>query len=153
MDRLELKVPPVALALACLGTMWAVSRGLPALDVELPFRRAITAALVALGLLIGIAGVATFRSSRTTVDPTRPHRASALVESGIYRVTRNPMYVALALALAGAAAWFSNFAAMLLVPVFIGWITRLQIVPEERALRAKFGAGYDRYASRVRRWL
>jgi protein-S-isoprenylcysteine O-methyltransferase Ste14 len=153
MDRLELKVPPVVLALACVAAMWAVARWLPALDVELPFRGMISFVLVALGVAVGLAGVTAFRRNRTTVDPTRPGRASALVASGIYRLTRNPMYVALALGLTGAATWFANLAAMLGPALFIAWITRLQIVPEERALRAKFGAEYERYASRVKRWL
>lgn len=153
LDRLELRLPPVALGLICLAAMWGISRSLPSLSVELPFRGAVSVALVALGVTIGLAGVATFRRSRTTVDPTRPDRASTLVASGIYRVTRNPMYVALALGLSAAAIWFSNIPAMLIVPIFIAWITRLQIIPEERALRARFGAGYEDYAARVRRWL
>jgi protein-S-isoprenylcysteine O-methyltransferase Ste14 len=123
------------------------------LELTLPFRGEISALLVTLGAAVGLAGVAAFRRGRTTVDPTRPDRASTLVATGIYRVTRNPMYVALALGLAGAAVWFSNIAAMLLVPVFVMGLTRLQIIPEERALRAKFGVGYDDYAAQVRRWL
>jgi protein-S-isoprenylcysteine O-methyltransferase Ste14 len=153
LDRLELRLPPVLLALICLAAMWGVSRSFPSLDVALRFRGAISAAIATVGVAVGLAGVATFRRSRTTVDPTRPDRASTLVASGIYRVTRNPMYVALALALVAAAIWFSNMLAVIVVPVFIAWITRLQIIPEERALRARFGAGYDDYAARVPRWL
>lgn len=153
LDRLELRLPPLPLALACLAVMWGLSRLLPSLDVELPFREGFSAMLVTIGAAVGLAGVATFRRSRTTVDPTRPDRASTLVASGIYRVTRNPMYVALTLGLAAAAVWLSNVAAMLVVPIFVAWITRLQIIPEERALRARFGAGYEDYAARVRRWL
>ncbi len=143
----------MALALICLASMWGISRWLPSLEVRLPFQGAISAAMVALGVAVGLAGVATFRRSRTTVDPTRPDRASTLVANGIYGVTRNPMYVALALALVAAAVWFSNILAMIVVPIFIAWITRLQIIPEERALRARFGARFDDYAARVRRWL
>ncbi len=153
LDKLELRLPPVALALICLAAMWGISHSLPSLEVKLPFRGAISAAVIAVGVAVGLAGVATFRRSRTTVDPTRPDRASALVASGIYRATRNPMYVALTLALAAAAIWFSNILAMFVIPVFTAWITRLQIIPEERALRARFGAEYDDYAARVRRWL
>lgn len=152
MNRFELKLPPVVLALACLGAMWGVARWLPALDVELPLRKSMSIVLVTLGAAVGLAGLTAFRRDRTTVDPTRPDRASALVASGVYRVTRNPMYVALALGLAAAAVWMSNVAAMLVPALFVAWITRLQIIPEERALRAKFGAEYDEYASRVKRW-
>jgi protein-S-isoprenylcysteine O-methyltransferase Ste14 len=153
MQRLELKVPPVVLALVCVAAMWCLSRWLPALDVPIPLRRTIATAWLMLGAAVGAGGVAAFRRSRTTVDPTRPDRASALVATGVYRVTRNPMYVAMAFGMVGVAVWLANAGAMLVIALFLAWITRLQIVPEERALRAKFGADYDGYASRVRRWL
>lgn len=153
LDRFELKVPPVALAAVIAAVMWGVSRGLPALAVGLPLRRHAALLLVVIAVVVGAAAVAAFRSHRTTVDPMRPGAATALVDAGIYRWTRNPMYVALALGLAALAVWLANLAAALLVPVFVAWMNRLQIGPEERALRAKFGSAYGEYAARVRRWL
>jgi len=102
---------------------------------------------------IGIAGVRAFQRARTTVDPLRPEKASALVTSGIYRRTRNPMYVALAIALLGWAIWLGHPLALLGVAAFVAWINRFQIAPEERALRALFGPEFERYCSEVRRWL
>jgi protein-S-isoprenylcysteine O-methyltransferase Ste14 len=152
LDRLELKVPPVAVAAACAVAMLVVSRALPELDVALPMRRPVALVLLALGAWVGLAGVAAFRSQRTTVNPIRPGAATSLVHGGVYRWTRNPMYLALALGLAALALWLANLGSVLLVPVFVAWMNRLQIVPEERALRAKFGPAYAQYASRVRRW-
>jgi protein-S-isoprenylcysteine O-methyltransferase Ste14 len=152
-SRLELRVPPVVLAAACLAAMWALARWMPGLDLHLPWRRTIATVLLLSGVATGIAGVAAFRRRGTTVDPTRPQRASAMVVTGVYRRTRNPMYLGLAFALAGVAVWQANLGAMAVVPMFVAWLTRLQIVPEERALRGNFGNGYDAYAARVRRWL
>lgn len=105
------------------------------------------------GAAFCLAGVAAFRQARTTVNPTTPATSSALVVSGIYRWTRNPMYLGFALLLLAFAVWLSKLSALLLVPVFMGYLQRFQIRPEEQALRARFGASFDAYCQRVRRWL
>jgi protein-S-isoprenylcysteine O-methyltransferase Ste14 len=153
LDALELKVPPVLLAAGCGVAMWGIARAAPGLRVNVPGRTAVAAVLVALGAAVAIAGVVGFRAQRTTVNPTRPAAATSLVQGGVYRWTRNPMYLGLALGLAGAAVGLSNLGAMVLLPAFVTWIDRLQIVPEERALLANFGAAFTDYAARVRRWL
>jgi protein-S-isoprenylcysteine O-methyltransferase Ste14 len=133
--------------------MWLVARFSPELSIELPGRLAAAFALATAGAVVALAGVAEFRRVRTTVNPLRPERASALVTSGVFRWTRNPMYLGLALGLAGVAVGLSNLGAMVLLPAFVAWIDRLQIVPEERALLANFGAAFTDYTARVRRWL
>jgi protein-S-isoprenylcysteine O-methyltransferase Ste14 len=133
--------------------MWVAAWRLTGLALTLPARAAIGLLLAFAGGAVGLAGVAAFRRQRTTVDPTRPEAATALVRAGIYRHTRNPMYLGLALGLAGCAWWLANAAALALVAVFVAWIDRLQVVPEERALRRKFGAEFERYAEGVRRWI
>lgn len=153
MDRLELKVPPLLVVLLVGAAMALASAALPALDYTVPGRRALAVALVLLGAAAASAGVLAFRRARTTVDPTRPETASALVAVGIYRVTRNPMYLGFLLALAGWAVWLSNVAACIGLPLFVLWMNRLQIAPEERALAQRFGAEFDAYRARVRRWL
>ena len=82
-----------------------------------------------------------------------PEQASTLVTSGVYRFTRNPMYVGILLLLAAVAAHLGSVLALLGLPAFVFWIGRFQIAPEERALRAKFGSAYDDYTRAVRRWL
>ena len=76
-----------------------------------------------------------------------------MVQGGPYRFTRNPMYLGMACVLLGACAWLANPLALLAVFVFVGYITRFQIMPEERALLGKFGGAYADYLRRVRRWL
>jgi protein-S-isoprenylcysteine O-methyltransferase Ste14 len=147
------RVPPFAVTLLVAALMWAGSRGAPSWHYALPGREIVTVALVLLAAAIGIAGLRAFHRARTTSNPLRPERASALVTGGIYRHTRNPMYVALAIALLGWAVWLGHALAPLGVVAFVAWMDRLQIPPEEDALRALFGDEFARYCSDVRRWL
>jgi protein-S-isoprenylcysteine O-methyltransferase Ste14 len=151
-DR-KVRMPPVALFVVVALLMWALAAWLPSWRIALPGRTVATVLLLLVAGAIGIAGVRAFDRARTTVDPLRPERASALVTSGIYRRTRNPMYVALAIALLAWALWLAHPLALLGVVAFMAWMSRHQIAPEERALQALFGAEFERYCSEVRRWL
>jgi protein-S-isoprenylcysteine O-methyltransferase Ste14 len=149
----KVRVPPVALFVVVALLMWTVASSLPSWRIAFPSRTLATVLLLVVAGAIGIAGVRAFHRARTTVNPLRPERASALVTSGIYRRTRNPMYVALAIALLAWALWLAHPLALLGVAAFVGWMNRYQIAPEERALQALFGAEFERYCSEVRRWL
>jgi protein-S-isoprenylcysteine O-methyltransferase Ste14 len=149
----KVRVPPVALFVVVALLMWTVASSLPSWRIAFPSRTLATVLLLLVAGAIGIAGVRAFHRARTTVNPLRPERASALVTSGIYRRTRNPMYVALAIALLAWALWLAHPLALLGVAAFVGWMNRYQIAPEERALQALFGAEFERYCSEVRRWL
>ena len=146
-------VPPVAATLCVTLPMWLVARFSPALALDLPGRVAAALLLAGAGAAVALAGVAEFRRAGTTVNPLQPERASALVASGIFRWTRNPMYLGLALALLGWAAYLAHPLAALGVPAFVVWMNRAQIPREERALEALFGEDFARYRSQVRRWL
>ena len=108
---------------------------------------------VALALVVGVAALAGFRRARTTVNPMTPQASSALVTGGIYRFTRNPMYLAMLIVLAGWGYVVANGAALAMLPLFVAYLNRFQIQPEERALAARFGEGFERYRASVRRWL
>ena len=153
MKALELKIPPPAIAVFLAAVMWAISRITPSLQVQTGIRLvlALAVALVAVGF--SAAGVISFRHAKTTLDPTRPHLTSSLVHSGIYTVTRNPMYVGLLLILIAWAIFLSSPWALLGPAAYFLYIGRFQIAPEERALTALFGAEYTTYLSKVRRWL
>lgn len=150
---LELKLPPLALAAVLAAAMWLVGRLAPALGFSYPGQWLVVTAAAVMGMLIGIAGVVAFRRARTTVDPRFPDRAEALVVGGIYRVSRNPMYVGTLLLLTAWALHVANLLAVLALPAFVLYLNRFQIVPEERALLAKFGRQYLAYQRTVRRWL
>jgi protein-S-isoprenylcysteine O-methyltransferase Ste14 len=150
---LELKVPPPALALLLALLMWLASTFVAPFDVPFRWRVGGALALALIGLGFSVTGVATFRRVRTTINPHKPTAASSLVSGGVYRITRNPMYLGLLLLLLAWAVFLSNPLAVFLVPVFVLYITRFQINPEERALSSLFGGEYAAYKARVRRWL
>jgi len=153
MRALELKVPPPVVALLVAAAMWFVVRQRASLELPL-FVRAVVFAVVALaGGAMALAGDLEFKRARTTINPFKPQNSTALVTSGIYRFTRNPMYVGLTLVVLGWAAFLGSVGALLGPAVFVLYIDRFQIAPEERILGAKFGAAYTEYRSRVRRWL
>jgi protein-S-isoprenylcysteine O-methyltransferase Ste14 len=93
MRVLELKVPPPIVALVTAILMWLISRSLPDFAFVFPARNAFAIGLVAAGFIMGILAVVTFRRAKTTVNPTKPQSSSSLVSWGVYRVTRNPMYL------------------------------------------------------------
>lgn len=153
MDALELKIPPPAVALVIAGLMWIIFLFTPALEVPI-LVRAVTAASIALvGAGISLAGVISFRRAKTTLNPMKPSRTSSLVNSGIYRLTRNPMYLGLLLVLIAWAVFLSGVWPLLGPVIFVFYINRFQITPEERVLSAMFGADYSAYKSSVSRWL
>jgi protein-S-isoprenylcysteine O-methyltransferase Ste14 len=125
------------------------ARYLPLVDAGRPGRIAGTVLVVG-GLFIFISALLQFRRHRTTVMPRET--PVAMIDSGIYRLSRNPIYLADTLFLAGAALWW-DAASLLLVPLFVMIITRRFILGEESGLRAVFGAAFDRYAAQTRRWL
>ncbi len=150
---LELKIPPVLVWLIMGAAMLGVSYAVPGLSFTVPGRVAIALVLVVLGEGLAVAGVAAFRRGRTTVNPLTPNASSSVVTSGVYRVSRNPMYLGFLIALVGWAVFLANAGAALFLPAFVVYMTQFQIKPEERALLAKFGSEFALYMSRVRRWL
>jgi protein-S-isoprenylcysteine O-methyltransferase Ste14 len=152
-SRLDLKIPPVAVFLLAAALAWALAKLLPGLDFEIPAAHYLAGAVAMAGAAFGVAGIAAFRRHDTTVDPRSPDEATTIVSSGIYRYTRNPMYVGLALLLAAGTIALENLAAFVAVPLFVGYLTAYQIRPEERLLFEKFGTPYADYAMKVRRWL
>jgi protein-S-isoprenylcysteine O-methyltransferase Ste14 len=152
MPSLESKVPPPAVVLVIAVFMWLVSRTTPSLHFDVPAHNWLAIVLVSVGFLTGISGVATFRIAKTTVNPTRP-RASSLVTWGVYAISRNPMYLGGLIMLLGWAIFLLNALALLFLPVYVLYINRFQIAPEERALTSLFGATYVAYQMRARRWL
>lgn len=153
MKSLELKIPPPAVAALIVAAMWGISLITPLLDVPL-FTRVSAAIVLALtGGGFSLAGVISFRRAKTTVNPMKPETATSLVSSGIYSVTRNPMYVGLLLVLLAWAIYLSSAWALLGPVGFVLYISRFQIAPEERVLSTLFGSEYTAYQSKVRRWL
>jgi len=153
MNSLELKIPPVAVVLCTAALMWVVARFLPLGEVQFPARIVFAIACAGAGVVASGLGVMAFRRARTTVNPTKPGATSALVHSGVYSLTRNPMYLGFLLILCGLAIFLGNAFVFPFLPMFILYMNRFQIQPEERALTKSFGAMFTGYTARVRRWI
>lgn len=153
MSTLELKIPPVLLVTLVGAAMLVTDTLLPYAKFAIKGGVLICSLLVLLGLGVIIAGVISFRRAQTTVDPRSPEAATAIVTTGIYRYSRNPMYVGFLVLLIAWATYLSNLFAYLLVPVFVAYMHYFQILPEERMLTNKFGEAYRQYHRSVRRWI
>ncbi len=150
---LDHKVPPTVVGALVAAGMWGLSLLGPQLSIPPVPKCAAVAMLVAAGLAFDLVGLLAFRAARTTLNPLEPERATALVTGGVYRITRNPMYVGMALLLLAWAVYLAALLSFAGLVVFVAWITRYQIRPEERVLAGRFGEEYARYTARVRRWL
>ena len=133
--------------------MWAVHRWLPFGQFAFAAQRTLAVVLLCSGLLLMAAALFSLAKARTTVNPLRPARASNLVTSGVFCVSRNPIYLGDVLILAAWVLWLGAPLNFVLLGLFIGWIDKVQIRAEERALQQLFDHSYATYCARVRRWL
>ena len=154
MHALELRIPPPIVTVIVAAAMGTITLAAPTADKPaLLVRLALTIVIALAGVATGVSGVVAFRRARTTPNPLKPETASTLVSTGVYRLTRNPMYVGLALVLVAWGVFLYSAWASLGPVAFVLYITRFQIIPEERVLAGLFGADYAAYRAKVRRWL
>jgi protein-S-isoprenylcysteine O-methyltransferase Ste14 len=153
MSMLDHRIPPPVVGALLAAAMWGVAALGPPLALGLPLRRAAIGLLIVAGLGFDLFGLLAFRASRTSINPLKPERASTLVTGGVYRLTRNPMYVGMALWLLAWGLHLSSWLAVAGPVIYVLYITQFQIRPEERVLQARFGQDYLNYTARVRRWL
>ena len=149
---MELKVPP-ALVFLCFGLMmYLLAEFLPIGYFDFYGRMLLTKILVGIGVLIGVLALFQFKRASTTIDPTKPDKASNLVVGGIFKFSRNPMYLALLLVLLALGVFLGNAFNTLIAAGFVGYMNRFQIIPEERILLEKFGRSFKDYCILTRRW-
>ncbi|WP_405397391.1 methyltransferase family protein [Maribacter sp. Asnod2-G09] len=149
---MELKVPP-ALVFLCFGLMmYLLAEFLPIGYFDFYGRMLLTKILVGIGILIGVLALFQFKRASTTIDPTKPDKASNLVVGGIFKFSRNPMYLALLLVLLALGVFLGNAFNTLIAAGFVGYMNRFQIIPEERILLEKFGRSFKDYCILTRRW-
>ena len=151
LDHADVRVPPPLIYVGGFGLGLLLERAFPV--VMLPKMLSRTAALlcVALCAILAVWSIGLFRRARTSFLPIRP--TTALVVSGPYRFTRNPMYVALVCLYLGLVLWFGVFWGLILLPAVIAAVQYYVIAREEQYLEKKFGAEYLRYKARVGRWI
>ena len=150
---MELKIPPPLLALICAIVMWGISKMFRYASVESGVTGPLSLFVLIVGLAIGLSAIVSFRKAKTTVNAMKPQNTTRLVDAGIYKLSRNPMYLGVLLILTSGAIWSGNSINLAVLIFFVGYITKFQIVPEEKALAELFPENFVAYKSKVRRWI
>ena len=150
---MKLKIPPVIIFFLSLGMMIGCYYLSPDFAFPFPYRVLLSRIFLAMGVILGLMGVVAFQVKQTTTDPLKPGKASSLVTHGVYRYTRNPMYLGMGLVLIGGAIRMANPVCLIAIGFYFWYITSFQIKPEEEAMNKLFGEEYTKYCERVGRWL
>lgn len=151
---MELKVPPLVVVFTCALLAWGLAAVSPEPSgIASGFRTITSGVVFAAGLLLIALALRGFHNSQTTVDPLHPDSASRIVTGGVYSVTRNPMYLSMFLVLTSWVIYLGQPFGILVLVVYAAYMTRFQIIPEERILTEKFGDEYKAYRLKVRRWI
>ena len=150
---MKLLIPPPIQALLSAIMMCLINRYFTHANFSLNGINIFALIFLIIAVIIIILSMYKFKKIKTTISPLRPNKTSSLVKSGIYEYTRNPMYLGLLLMLFSIALFLKNFISFLIIPLFILFITKNQILPEEEALENIFGEEYKNYKNKVRRWI
>lgn len=145
---MELKLPPPLLFVFCLLLIYLLPRG-----EHYPLPQWLSFLFAGIGIAVSMAGLYALKKAQTTISPFTPQKSSLLVTSGIYRFSRNPMYLGLMFLLIAWALWLNRYFTSLVIIGFIYCLNQFQIKPEERFLQQKFGERFTQYCQQVRRWL
>ncbi len=150
---LSLKIPPPVQALIFGVLMWVVARQVSGGQFQFELQLLVAILIAVAGVALVVTSILEFRRASTTIDPFNPEEASSLVASGVFRFSRNPMYLSLLLVLIGWFIWLGSLYNLAVLALFVSYITVFQINPEEAAMKSLFGEKYDQYCSKVRRWI
>ena len=148
---LNTKIPPPIIAILFAVLIFYFSDSFA--YVDLPFKIYFSLFFVLLGFFITFSSARNFKKKETTVNPIKPEEASQLVTDGFFKITRNPMYLGMLLFLLGLSIYNGLIVGLVFLPLFVGYITFFQIIPEERAMIKIFGEDYKAYMKKVRRWI
>ena len=148
---METKIPPPIVTLVFGISIYFSREIFQAVEIKHSFY--IGALLLLLGFVILISAVQLFRKEQTTVNPLSPEQATKLVTNGIFKHSRNPMYLGMAFILSSMAVFFNLIGGAILIVLFCFYITKFQIIPEERAMTNLFPQDFPRYMQATRRWI
>ena len=150
---MKLLIPPPILTLMSAILMLIISKYFNKANFSLNQHNQFALFFLIVALIIILISIAKFIKIKTTSSPLKPNKTSILVDSGIYKYTRNPMYLGLLLILFSLFFYLKNFLSFLVLPLFVIYITKNQILPEEKVLENLFGDQYKKYKNKVRRWI
>lgn len=147
------KVPPPLWMILTGALMWLVDERVQSLHFSVPYLVEARTFVTLIGAAFVVIAIVQFAKLKTTVNPLEPHKSTSLSTNGVYRITRNPMYLGLALMLVGWGLHLGNPLNLICIAGFVILMTQWQIKPEEAALRDLFGEEYKVYCRKVRRWI
>lgn len=153
MPYLELKIPPPVVAFTLVLIMYLTRDWLPDYGISQQLSWGIAGAVFSLGMSIGIISVLQFKRAKTTINPTVPQQTQAIVDDGLFSLSRNPMYLGLVICIASGGIAVQHLGVVGFVIVGLVYLQKFQIIPEEKILTEKFGEPYTEYCKRVARWL
>ena len=148
---LNTKIPPPVVTILFAIMIFYFSDNFAYID--LPFKIYISIFFIVLGFIVTFSSARNFKKKDTTVNPMKPNETSKLVTDGFFKITRNPMYLGMLLFLLGLSIYNGLIVGLVFLPLFVGYITFFQIIPEERAMIEIFGEDYKAYMKKVRRWI
>ena len=148
---MKTKIPPPILALVMIVLIYLSSFFIESTTFN--YQGSLSVLVLILGLACAIPSFRLFARYKTTISPLKPSDATALVTEGMYRYSRNPMYLGLLLLTIASTIWFGTWFGIIINILFIFLINFLQIIPEEEALLEIFGEEYEEYKKNVRRWI
>tara|TARA_Y100001970_G_scaffold73982_1_gene93808 strand:+ start:543 stop:998 length:456 start_codon:yes stop_codon:yes gene_type:complete len=151
MKFLNTKIPPPIVTILFAVLIFYFSETFA--YIGLPFKIYISLFFVLLGFFITFSSARNFKKKETTVNPIKPEETSQLVTDGFFKITRNPMYLGMLLFLLGLSIYNGLIVGLVFLPLFVGYITFFQIIPEENAMIKIFGEDYKAYMKKVRRWI
>ena len=148
-SKKKLKIPPPILVIILITSIYFSSDKLDLISI--PYRTLFSIVILSIGILIIINPVVKFIKSKTTVNPVEFKNVEKLVTSGIYKYSRNPMYLGMIMIIISTTVYYLNFYSLLTPFIFYFWINRFQIKREEVFLEEKFGQEYLSYNTKTRR--
>ena len=150
-SKKKLKIPPPILVIILITSIYFSSDKLDLISI--PYRTSFSYVILSIGILVIINPVVKFIKSKTTVNPVEFKNVEKLVTSGIYKYSRNPMYLGMIMIIISTTVYYLNFYSLLTPFIFYFWINRFQIKREEVFLEEKFGQEYLSYKTKTRRWI
>ncbi|WED23043.1 isoprenylcysteine carboxylmethyltransferase family protein [Vibrio sp. JC009] len=153
MKILELKIPPVFTFIVWVAAMYWLHSIQSMFVVSLPFVWLVSGGCFVASGIFGLVGLYEFKKFETTVHPMHVHKTKRIVNTGIYRFSRNPMYFGLLLLLIAYGYWQQDLLSLFVSALFVPFMNKFQIMPEEKHLEGRFGDEYVRYMGEVRRWI
>ena len=148
---MKTKIPPPIIALICIILNYLSTYIIN--PIKFPNSEIISGFIFLVGLLTAIFAILLFKKYKTTVNPLKPEETTTLVTTGIFSITRNPMYLGLFFLISSTVLFFGSWFGIIILIIFVWYINKFQIIPEEQTMEKLFGKKYNDYRQNVRRWI